>query len=73
MMNSAMTPEASVCPAVRAGNVAQGTPCVVWGTAAAMVSRGSPILTLRSCCYSHSKVCSQAVLHVLMFTDIHHL
>lgn len=39
-MNSATTPEAPVCPAVRAGNVAHGTPCVVQETAAAMVSSG---------------------------------
>lgn len=43
-MNSATTPEAPACPAVRAGSVAHGTPCVVQETAAAMVSRG-PILT----------------------------
>ncbi len=41
-MNSATTPEAPACPAVRAGSVAHGTPCVVQETAAAMVSRGIP-------------------------------
>lgn len=39
VMNSATTLEAPVCRAVRAGSVAQGTPCVVQETAAAMVSR----------------------------------
>lgn len=37
-MSSAMTPEAPACPAVRAGNVAQETPCVVQETDAATVS-----------------------------------
>lgn len=40
VMNSVTTLEAPVCPAVRAGSVAHGTPCVAQETAAAMVSRG---------------------------------
>lgn len=42
VMNSATTSEALACPAVRAGSVAHGTPCVVQETAAAMVSIGIP-------------------------------
>lgn len=41
-MNSATTPEAPACPAVRVESVAHGTPCVVQETAAAMVRRGIP-------------------------------
>lgn len=40
VMNSAMTPEAPVCRAVRAGSVAHETQCVVQEIAAAMVSSG---------------------------------
>ena len=74
VMNSATTPEASACPAVRAESAAHGIPCVVQETAAVTVSRSisSEIYTY---IYVYQVVemclsCSHTVLYVSVFFHI---